>query len=132
MAQRCKPRTPWRGVYLSIWFTNRFHADRERNDPARGCSRPEPKHFLLSGGKSEPQPSIRLIGMRKFRSNPQVKIAKQSLTRFSNRSRWGMRMSAEKRGSLTAMLGEIRAGCPDAKDRLIQAIYAELVRTARE
>jgi ECF sigma factor len=40
-------------------------------------------------------------------------------------------MSAEARGDLTAMLSEIRAGSPDAKDRLIRAIYDELLRTAR-
>jgi RNA polymerase sigma factor (TIGR02999 family) len=40
-------------------------------------------------------------------------------------------MSAEERGDLTAMLSEIRAGCPDAKDRLIQAIYGELLHSAR-
>ena len=39
-------------------------------------------------------------------------------------------MSDEERGDLTAMLSEIRAGCPEAKDRLIQAIYDELLRTA--
>jgi RNA polymerase sigma-70 factor, ECF subfamily len=40
-------------------------------------------------------------------------------------------MSAEARGDLTAMLSEIRAGSPDAKDRLIRAIYDELLKTAR-
>jgi RNA polymerase sigma factor (TIGR02999 family) len=40
-------------------------------------------------------------------------------------------MSADERGSVTAMLSEIRAGSPGAKDRLIQAIYAELLRTAQ-
>ncbi len=40
-------------------------------------------------------------------------------------------MSAEERGELTAMLSEVRAGCPDAKDRLIRAIYGELLRTAQ-
>jgi RNA polymerase sigma factor (TIGR02999 family) len=40
-------------------------------------------------------------------------------------------MSAEARGELTAMLSEVRAGCPGARDRLIRAIYGELLRTAR-
>ena len=40
-------------------------------------------------------------------------------------------MSAEERGDLTAMLSEIRAGCPGAKDRLIRAIYGELLQSAR-
>jgi RNA polymerase sigma factor (TIGR02999 family) len=40
-------------------------------------------------------------------------------------------MSAEKRGDVTAMLSEVRAGCPDAKDRLTEAIYRELEQTAR-
>ncbi len=40
-------------------------------------------------------------------------------------------MSAAERGELTAMLSEVRAGCPDAKDRLIRAIYGELLRTAQ-
>jgi RNA polymerase sigma factor (TIGR02999 family) len=39
-------------------------------------------------------------------------------------------MKAEERGDVTAILGEIRAGCPDAQDRLIRAIYGELRRTA--
>jgi RNA polymerase sigma factor (TIGR02999 family) len=40
-------------------------------------------------------------------------------------------MSAEERPDLTAMLDDIRAGCPEAKDRLIRAIYQELEQTAR-
>jgi RNA polymerase sigma factor (TIGR02999 family) len=39
-------------------------------------------------------------------------------------------MEAEGRGDLTAILSEIRAGRPDAQDRLIRAIYDELRRTA--
>jgi len=39
-------------------------------------------------------------------------------------------MSAEERGDLTAMLSEIRAGSPDAKNRLILAIHGELLRIA--
>jgi RNA polymerase sigma factor (TIGR02999 family) len=39
-------------------------------------------------------------------------------------------MDAERRGDLTALLGEIRAGDADAKDRLVRAIYAELRRLA--
>jgi hypothetical protein len=40
-------------------------------------------------------------------------------------------MSAEERSDLSAMLSEVRAGCPDAKDRPIRAIYTELLETAR-
>jgi RNA polymerase sigma-70 factor, ECF subfamily len=40
-------------------------------------------------------------------------------------------MSAEERPDLTAMLNEVRAGSPDAKDHLIRAVYDELLRTAR-
>jgi RNA polymerase sigma factor (TIGR02999 family) len=39
-------------------------------------------------------------------------------------------MDAQERGDLTALLSEARAGRPDAKDRLIRAIYSELRRTA--
>jgi RNA polymerase sigma factor (TIGR02999 family) len=39
-------------------------------------------------------------------------------------------MEPEGRGSLTAILNEVRAGDPDARDRLVRAIYAELRRTA--
>jgi RNA polymerase sigma factor (TIGR02999 family) len=39
-------------------------------------------------------------------------------------------MDAQERGDLTALLSEVRAGRPDAKDRLIRAIYSELRRTA--
>jgi RNA polymerase sigma-70 factor, ECF subfamily len=39
-------------------------------------------------------------------------------------------MDAEKRGYLTALLSEVRAGSPDAQDRLIRAVYSELRRTA--
>jgi RNA polymerase sigma factor (TIGR02999 family) len=39
-------------------------------------------------------------------------------------------MEAEGRGDLTAILSEVRAGRPDAQDRLIRAIYGELRRTA--
>jgi RNA polymerase sigma-70 factor (ECF subfamily) len=39
-------------------------------------------------------------------------------------------MSSEQRGDLTAMLSEVRAGCPDAKNRLIQAIHGEMGRSA--
>ena len=39
-------------------------------------------------------------------------------------------MDAERRGDLTVLLGEVRAGDEDAKDRLVRAIYAELRRTA--
>jgi RNA polymerase sigma factor (TIGR02999 family) len=40
-------------------------------------------------------------------------------------------MGAEERGELTAILSEVRAGRPDASDRLIRAIYDELLCTAR-
>jgi RNA polymerase sigma-70 factor, ECF subfamily len=40
-------------------------------------------------------------------------------------------MGDDAPGDLTAMLSEIRAGRPDAKDRLFRAIYGELLRTAR-
>jgi RNA polymerase sigma factor (TIGR02999 family) len=39
-------------------------------------------------------------------------------------------MGAEERGDLTAILSEVRAGRPDAQDRLIRAIYGELRRVA--
>jgi RNA polymerase sigma factor (TIGR02999 family) len=39
-------------------------------------------------------------------------------------------MSTQRRGDLTALLGEVRAGDDDAKDRLVRAIYAELRRIA--
>ena len=38
---------------------------------------------------------------------------------------------AEERADLTTMLNEVRAGSPEAKDRLIRAVYGELLRTAR-
>ena len=40
-------------------------------------------------------------------------------------------MSVNARGDVTTMLSEIRAGVPDAKDRLIRAVYDELMQTAR-
>ena len=40
-------------------------------------------------------------------------------------------MSAEERIDPIAMLNEDRAGCPDPKDRLIRAIYKDLLRIAR-
>ncbi len=39
-------------------------------------------------------------------------------------------MGTEQRGDLTAILNEVRAGVPDARERLVRAIYAELRRTA--
>jgi RNA polymerase sigma factor (TIGR02999 family) len=39
-------------------------------------------------------------------------------------------MGAEERGELTALLSEVRAGSPDAQDRLVRAIYGELRRKA--
>jgi RNA polymerase sigma factor (TIGR02999 family) len=39
-------------------------------------------------------------------------------------------MGAEDRGALTAIIDEVRAGRPDAQERLIRAIYTELRRTA--
>jgi len=39
-------------------------------------------------------------------------------------------MGDEGRGDLSAILSEIRAGRPDARDRLVRAIYGELRRTA--
>jgi RNA polymerase sigma factor (TIGR02999 family) len=39
-------------------------------------------------------------------------------------------MVAEEPADLTAILGEVRAGHPDAQDRLLRAIYDELRRTA--
>jgi RNA polymerase sigma factor (TIGR02999 family) len=41
-------------------------------------------------------------------------------------------MGAKERGDLTAILSEVRAGCPDAQDRLVRAIYGELRRKAGE
>jgi RNA polymerase sigma-70 factor, ECF subfamily len=40
-------------------------------------------------------------------------------------------MDADQRGDLTAILSDIRAGRPDAQDRLVCAIYGELRRVAR-
>ena len=40
-------------------------------------------------------------------------------------------MGTEMCGDLTAILGEVRAGCPGAQDRLVRAIYDELLRAAR-
>ena len=40
-------------------------------------------------------------------------------------------MSVEERHDLTLMLGEVRAGVPDARDRLVRAVYDELVRIAQ-
>jgi RNA polymerase sigma factor (TIGR02999 family) len=40
-------------------------------------------------------------------------------------------MDAEVSGDLTAILSEVRAGRPDAQDRLVRAIHDELLRTAR-
>jgi RNA polymerase sigma factor (TIGR02999 family) len=39
-------------------------------------------------------------------------------------------MDTQERGDLTALLSEVRAGRPEAQDRLIRAIYSELRRTA--
>ena len=39
-------------------------------------------------------------------------------------------MGTEQLGDLTAILNEARAGGPDARERLVRAIYAELRRTA--
>jgi RNA polymerase sigma factor (TIGR02999 family) len=39
-------------------------------------------------------------------------------------------MDAERRGDLTTLLGEVRAGDEDAKDLLVRAIHAELWRLA--
>ena len=39
-------------------------------------------------------------------------------------------MGTEQRGDLTALLSEARSGAPDARERLVRAIYAELRRTA--
>jgi RNA polymerase sigma factor (TIGR02999 family) len=39
-------------------------------------------------------------------------------------------MGADERGELTAILGEVRAGCPGAQDQLVRAIYGALRRTA--
>ena len=39
-------------------------------------------------------------------------------------------MEAEAQGDLTAILSEVRAGLPNAQDRLTRAIYGELRRTA--
>jgi RNA polymerase sigma factor (TIGR02999 family) len=39
-------------------------------------------------------------------------------------------MGTEGRGDLSVILGEVRAGRPDAQDRLVRAIYGELRRTA--
>jgi RNA polymerase sigma factor (TIGR02999 family) len=40
-------------------------------------------------------------------------------------------MGAEERGDVAAMLSEVGAGSPADKDRLIRAIYGDLVRIAR-
>jgi RNA polymerase sigma-70 factor, ECF subfamily len=40
-------------------------------------------------------------------------------------------MGVQERGDVTAMLDEVRAGRPEAQDRLVRAIYGELLRTAR-
>ena len=40
-------------------------------------------------------------------------------------------MGVAERGDVTAMLDEVRAEMPGARDRLVRAIYGELVRTAR-
>jgi RNA polymerase sigma factor (TIGR02999 family) len=40
-------------------------------------------------------------------------------------------MSAEVRGDVTAMLSDVRAGCPGAQDRLARAVHGELLRIAR-
>jgi RNA polymerase sigma factor (TIGR02999 family) len=40
-------------------------------------------------------------------------------------------MGAEERGDVTAMLSEVRAGDATAQNRLIRAIYGELLQTAR-
>src|SRR5947209_19049303 len=39
-------------------------------------------------------------------------------------------MATERRGDLSVLLGEVRAGSPDARDRLVRSIYGELRRTA--
>ncbi len=39
-------------------------------------------------------------------------------------------MGAEVRGDVTAMLSEVRAGCPGAQDRLARAVHGELLRIA--
>jgi RNA polymerase sigma factor (TIGR02999 family) len=39
-------------------------------------------------------------------------------------------LGAEQPGDLTAILNEARSGSPDARERLVRAIYAELRRTA--
>jgi len=39
-------------------------------------------------------------------------------------------MDARERGDLTALPSEVRAGRPDAQDRLMRASYSELRRTA--
>jgi RNA polymerase sigma factor (TIGR02999 family) len=39
-------------------------------------------------------------------------------------------LGTERRGDLTAILNEARAGGPDDRERLVRAIYAELRRTA--
>jgi RNA polymerase sigma factor (TIGR02999 family) len=40
-------------------------------------------------------------------------------------------MGIAERGDVTAMLDEVRADRPGARDRLVRAVYGELVRTAR-
>ncbi len=40
-------------------------------------------------------------------------------------------MGAVERGDVTAMLSEVRAGCPGAENRLIGTIYGELLQIGR-
>jgi RNA polymerase sigma factor (TIGR02999 family) len=40
-------------------------------------------------------------------------------------------MGAEERGDVTAMLSDVRAGCPGAQDRLARVVHNELLRIAQ-
>ena len=40
------------------------------------------------------------------------------------------RIGADQRGDVTAMLDEVRAGRPDAQDRLVRAIHDDLLKFA--
>jgi RNA polymerase sigma factor (TIGR02999 family) len=77
------------------------------------------------------QASIRLIMYARIPVNFLSQICETENEPILHPSCWGSRMSAGARGDVTAMLSEIRAGSPDAKGRLIRAIYDELLQTAR-
>ena len=66
-----------------------------------------------------------------FRPPPwHARIAVEPLGPFFEKP--GSAMDATHRDDLTALLGEVRAGHPDARARLVGAIYSELRRVAGE